>query len=145
MRKQCIFIKCIIVLWKCVGFLPIFDLFLYNMHCMTQSMVFCYMRNLILVDCMIVPQFWEALLLKELQMFHLCSSFNNMGYKIMLCKDVHAGSDDAAPLSLSYRKRLNPALKKSSTTTNKYTVRPSKCLKRLSCYFSPFIVSSPPP
>lgn len=48
---------------------------------------------------------------------------------------MHVGSVDAVALSLLYRKRLNPALKKSSTTTSKYTVRPSKCLKCLYCYF----------
>lgn len=52
-----------------------------------------------------------------------------------MLNDAHVGRIDVAALSLSYRKRLNPALKKSSTTTSKYTVRPSKRLKCLYCYF----------
>lgn len=135
MRKQCTFIKCIIVLWKYVGCLLIFDLFLYNRYCTTKSMVFCYICNLILVDCMIVPQFLEALLLEELQMLHLCSPVNNMWY--ILLNYVHVSSVDVAALSLLHRKRLNPALKKSSTTTSKYTVRPSKCLKCLLLFLFP--------
>lgn len=100
-------------------------------------MVFCYICNLTLVGCMIVPQFWEALLLEELQMFHFCSFVNNMWYSLL--NYMHVGSDNAAAvLSFSYRKRLNPALKKSSTTTSKSTVCPSKSLKCLSCYFNFF-------